>query len=145
MEAFAHAPVTYPIIADPTRVLAVRFGMLDPSEKDVAGLPLPCRSVFIIGPDKKLRLSILYPATTGRHFGEILRVVDSLQLTAEFPVATPVNWTSGCDCIVAPSLSDEEAGRRFPQGLQSTELPSGKNYMRITPQPNLSPASDLTN
>ncbi|XP_023234601.1 peroxiredoxin-6-like [Centruroides sculpturatus] len=82
----------YPIISDEGRDLAVQLGMIDPKEKDEKGLPLTCRAVFIIGPDKKLKLSILYPATTGRNFDEILRVVDSLQLTANKQVATPVDW-----------------------------------------------------
>jgi len=83
----------YPIIADESRDLAVKLGMVDPDEKDAEGMPLTCRAVFIIGPDKKLKLSILYPATTGRNFDEILRVIDSLQLTLKFKVATPANWT----------------------------------------------------
>ena len=100
---------TYPIIADEKRELAVRWGMVDPDEKDAAGLALTCRAVFVIGKDKKLKLQILYPATTGRNFHEVLRVIDSLQLTANHSVATPADWTDGKDCMVVPSLSDEQA------------------------------------
>jgi len=125
----------YPIIADEKRELAVKFGMLDPDELDDKGVPLTCRAVFIIGPDKKLKLSILYPATTGRNFDEILRVIDSLKLTAVKKVATPSDWKSGDDCMVQPSVSDEEARTMFPDGFRTIEVPSGKHYVRITPQP----------
>ncbi|NXA80551.1 PRDX6 protein, partial [Thryothorus ludovicianus] len=91
--------------------------------------------VFIFGPDKKLKLSILYPATTGRNFDEILRVVDSLQLTAYKKVATPVDWKPGDSVMVVPTLPDEEAKELFPKGVFTKELPSGKKYLRYTPQP----------
>uniref|UniRef100_A0A7S2S2S4 Thioredoxin domain-containing protein n=1 Tax=Mucochytrium quahogii TaxID=96639 RepID=A0A7S2S2S4_9STRA len=91
----------YPIIADEKRELVTRLGMLDASEKNAQGLPLAARAVFIIGPDKKLKLSLLYPATTGRDFDEIIRVIDSLQLTANQQVATPANWESGAECMVS--------------------------------------------
>ncbi|NXO68420.1 PRDX6 protein, partial [Phainopepla nitens] len=91
--------------------------------------------VFIFGPDKKLKLSILYPATTGRNFDEILRVVDSLQLTAYKKVATPVDWKPGDSVMVVPTLPDEEAKKLFPKGVFTKELPSGKKYLRYTPQP----------
>ncbi|NXO95387.1 PRDX6 protein, partial [Certhia brachydactyla] len=91
--------------------------------------------VFIFGPDKKLKLSILYPATTGRNFDEILRVVDSLQLTAYKKVATPVDWKPGDSVMVVPTLPDEEAKQLFPKGVFTKELPSGKKYLRYTPQP----------
>jgi len=126
--------VSYPIIEDPSRDLAVKFGMLDPEEKDAAGLPLTARAVFIVGPDKKLKLSILYPATTGRNFDELLRVIDSLQLTAYKKVATPANWQAGGDCMVLPSVKGEEATTLFPQ-MRIESVPSGKEYMRFTPQP----------
>jgi len=87
--------------------------------------------VFIIGPDKKVKLTITYPASTGRNFDEILRVIDSLQLTAKHKVATPVNWKDGQDCIIVPSLSDEEAKKLFPKGWKAL-----KPYLRVTPQPN---------
>lgn len=129
--------VDYPIIADPKRDLAVRLGMLDAVAQDSAGLPLTARCVFVIGPDKTLKLSILYPATTGRNFHEILRVIDSLQLTAHHSVATPVDWRQGDDVIVAPSVSNDQAKDKFPKGFKTVDLPSGKTYLRTTPQPDL--------
>lgn len=125
----------YPIIADEGREIAVELGMLDPVEKDKAGLPLTCRAVFVIDPDKKLRLSILYPATTGRNFDEILRAIDSLQLTEKNKVATPADWKAGGDCMVLPNLNEQEAKDLFPKGFSILNLPSGKPYLRITPQP----------
>nr|CAD7454970.1 unnamed protein product [Timema tahoe] len=125
----------YPIIADESRALAVQLGMLDPVERDKDGLPLTCRAVFIVGPEKTLRLSILYPATTGRNFDEILRVVDALQLTDKNKVATPADWKRGGDCMVLPNLSEKEATSLFPKGFSVTNLPSGKPYLRVTPQP----------
>eukprot|EP00891_Asterochloris_glomerata_P006702 jgi/Astpho2/6702/Aster-05054 len=129
--------VDYPIIADPKREIAVQWGMLDPDEIDKAGVPLTARAVFVIGPDKKLKLSILYPATTGRNFVEILRAIDSLQLTANHSVATPVNWQHGDKCMVVPTLSDDDANKKFPKGFEKASLPSGKGYIRTTPQPNV--------
>merc|ERR1712099_87071 len=102
----------YPIIADPSREIAMKYSMLDPVAKDNAGMPLTCRAVFVIGPDKKLKLSILYPATTGRNFDEVIRVLKSLQLTANHKVATPANWQEGGRCMVVPGLSDEQAKER---------------------------------
>uniref|UniRef100_A0A8D2PZ76 Peroxiredoxin-6 n=1 Tax=Zosterops lateralis melanops TaxID=1220523 RepID=A0A8D2PZ76_ZOSLA len=125
----------FPIIADKNRELAVKLGMLDPDELDKDGMPLTARVVFIFGPDKKLKLSILYPATTGRNFDEILRVVDSLQLTAYKKVATPVDWKPGDSVMVVPTLPEEEAKKLFPKGIFTKELPSGKKYLRYTPQP----------
>nr|ADN06076.1 peroxiredoxin 6 [Cristaria plicata] len=125
----------YPIIADPKRELAVKFGMLDPDEKDKEGLALTCRAVFIIGSDKKLKLSMLYPATTGRNFDEILRVVDSLQLTMNKKVATPADWKSGGKCMVLPTVKAEEIPTLFPKGVEVRAVPSGKEYLRFTPQP----------
>ncbi|XP_013869268.1 peroxiredoxin-6 [Austrofundulus limnaeus] len=127
----------FPIIADRKRELAVTLGMLDPDEKDKDGLPLTARCVFIIGPDKKLKLSILYPATTGRNFDEILRVIDSLQLTAGIRVATPADWKPGVCVMVPPSIPEEEAASMFPAGVYSKELPSGKKYLRYTPHPGI--------
>merc|ERR1719394_1752841 len=124
----------YPIIADPSREIAMKYSMLDPVAKDNAGMPLTCRAVFVIGPDKKLKLSILYPATTGRNFQEVLRVIDSLQLTATKKVATPVDWQNGDRCMVLPTLSNEEAKKLFPN-MEQRQLPSGKGYLRFTPQP----------
>ncbi|XP_015687493.1 peroxiredoxin-6 [Protobothrops mucrosquamatus] len=122
----------FPIIADSKRELSVQLGMLDPDEIDKDGMPLTARVVFVFGPDKKLKLSILYPATTGRNFDEILRVVDSLKLTAAKKVATPVDWKPGDQVMVIPSLSDEEAKKLFPGGICTKQLPSGKNYLRYT-------------
>merc|ERR1712062_489507 len=126
---------SYPIIADESRDLAVKLGMVDPYEKTAAGLPLTCRAVFIIGPDKRLKLSMLYPATTGRNFNEILRVIDSLKLTAEKKVATPVDWKDGDKCMVIPSVKAEDIPKLFPKGVETRQMPSGKGYMRFTPQP----------
>ncbi len=125
----------YPIVADPDRKVAKLYGMLDPVEKDKGGIPLTCRAVFVVGPDKTLKLSILYPATTGRNFAEILRVVDSLQLTATKKVATPADWKDGGDCMVVPSLSNDDANKLFPKGFKVHDVPSGKAYLRTTPQP----------
>jgi len=124
----------YPIIADEGRNLAVKLGMIDPAEKTDKGMPLTCRAVFIVGPDKKLKLSMLYPATTGRNFDEILRVIDSLQLTAYKKVATPANWANGGYCMVIPSVKADEATELFPE-METTPVPSGKQYLRMTPQP----------
>jgi len=127
--------VGYPIIADPERKLAVLLNMLDPDESAAAGMPLTCRAVFIVGPDKKLKLSILYPASTGRNFDELIRVLDSLQLTATKKVATPANWAAGGECMVLPSVKAEELEATFPKGVRVEEVPSGKTYLRFTPQP----------
>lgn len=128
------AKVSYPIIADPGRQLAVTYGMIDPEEKNAAGLPMTCRAVFIIGPDKKLKLSLLYPASTGRNFTEVLRVIDSLQLTANHSVATPVDWKHGDKCMVLPTLTDEAARSKFGT-FHVVEVPSGKHYIRMTEDP----------
>lgn len=128
----ASCPLPYPIIADDKRELAVLLGMLDPDERDKDGMPLTARCVFIVGPDKRLKLSVLYPATTGRNFDEILRVIDSLQLTATKKVATPVDWKPGQEVMVIPSLSEEEAKKLFPAGFTTKEVPSGKKYIRYT-------------
>ncbi len=117
----------YPLIADPDRKIANLYDMIHPNADNT----LTVRSVFIIGPDKKVKLTLTYPASTGRNFDEILRVLDSLQLTANHSVATPVNWKDGEDCIVVPSLTDEQAKAKFPKGFRTI-----KPYLRITPQPN---------
>jgi 1-Cys peroxiredoxin 6 len=96
---------------------------------------MTCRAVFVIKPDKTLALSILYPATTGRNFNEVLRTIDSLQLTAQHSVATPADWSSGKDCMVVPSLSDEEARAKFEKGFATIHVPSGKEYLRTTQDP----------
>jgi alkyl hydroperoxide reductase subunit AhpC len=119
--------VNFPMIGDPERKVAEAFGMIHPN----ASSTMTVRSVFIIDPKKKLRLELTYPASTGRNFAEILRVLDSLQLTDKYMVSTPVNWTDGGDVIVAPALSDEEAAEKFPKGFKKL-----KPYLRLTPQPN---------
>ena len=119
--------LNFPLIADPDRTISGLYDMIHPNANDT----LTVRSVFVIGPDKKVKLTITYPASTGRNFEEILRVIDSLKLTAEHAVATPANWKDGEDVIVVPSLSDEEAEKRFPKGFNRV-----KPYLRITPQPN---------
>jgi len=121
--------LAFPIVADEKRDIVTMLGMLDPLEQDAAGVPLPARALVIIGPDKKVKLSILYPATTGRNFEEVKRVVRSLQLTATLKLATPVNWKEGERVIVAPSCTTEEAKEKF-QNFQIDELPSGKPYLR---------------
>lgn len=122
----------YPILADPNRRLAVQLGMLDPKEKDGTGMPLTARCVFIVGPDKKLKLSLLYPATTGRNFDEILRVIDSLQLTQRLPCATPVDWKPGQRVMIPPNVGPEAVIKHFPNDVEVTLLPSGRPYLRHT-------------
>ncbi|KAA0191795.1 Thioredoxin peroxidase-like 3 [Hyalella azteca] len=121
----------YPIIADDKRALAVQLGMIDPDEQGADGMPYTCRAVFVVGPDKKLKLSMLYPATTGRNFDEILRALDSLQLTATQKVATPADWTKGSACMVLPSVSPDDAKQLFPEHV-CHPVPSGKTYLRTT-------------
>ena len=120
------AKPNYPLVGDADRRIANLFGMIHPNANDT----LTVRSVFVIGPDKKIKLSITYPASTGRNFAEILRVIDSLQLTAKHQVATPVNWKPGEDVIIVPSVSDEDAKKKFPGGWKAL-----KPYLRIVPQP----------
>jgi alkyl hydroperoxide reductase subunit AhpC len=119
------AEVNFPLIADPDRRVATLYGMIHPHHDDTATV----RAVFVIGPDKKVKLTLAYPASTGRHFGEILRVLDSLQLTAAHQLATPADWQVGEDVIITPAVSDEEAVRRFPRHRAI------KSYLRVTPQP----------
>ena len=119
--------IDYPILADPDKKVSDLYGMIHPN----ANAKVTVRSVFVIDPDKKLRLTITYPPSTGRNFEEILRVIDSLQLTDNYSVATPVNWKDGEDVIVVPSMPTEEAKQKFPKGVQEI-----KPYLRVTPQPN---------
>jgi alkyl hydroperoxide reductase subunit AhpC len=118
--------LNFPVIGDADRKIADSYGMIHPKAIDT----LTVRSVFVIGPDKRIKLTLTYPASTGRNVEEILRVVDSLQLTAKHQVATPVNWKQGEDVIIVPSLSDEEAKKRFPQGWKTL-----KPYLRVIAQP----------
>ncbi len=120
------AQLNFPLIADHDKKVANLYGMIHPNASDTTTV----RSVFVIGPDKKLKLSLTYPASTGRNFDEILRVIDSLQLTAKFSVATPVNWEKGEDVIIVPSVSDEAAKEKFPGGWKTV-----KPYLRVVPQP----------
>ncbi|QHL87248.1 redoxin domain-containing protein [Nibribacter ruber] len=120
--------VNFPIIADPEKKVADLYDMIHPNASDTATV----RSVFVIGPDKKIKLTLTYPASTGRNFAEIIRVIDSLQLTANHSVATPANWENGQDCVILPSVPQEQVEEKFPKG--HTVL---KPYLRMTPQPNL--------
>ncbi len=120
--------VNFPIIADPIFEVSKLYDMIHPNASD----KFTVRSVFIIGADKKVKLTLTYPASTGRNFDEILRVIDSLQLTANYSVATPANWKNGEDVVIAPSIKDEEIAAKFPKGYSRI-----KPYLRLTPQPNL--------
>jgi thioredoxin-dependent peroxiredoxin len=120
--------VNYPMIADPEFKIANLYDMVHPAVTD----KFTVRSVFVIGPDKKVKLTITYPAATGRNFDEILRVIDSLQLTAGYSVATPVNWKQGEDVIITTAIKDEDIPAKFPKGHKRI-----KPYLRTTPQPNL--------
>jgi alkyl hydroperoxide reductase subunit AhpC len=120
--------LNFPLLADPNRKVASLYGMIHPN----ASTTVTVRSVFVIDPNKKVRLVLTYPASTGRNFVELLRTIDSLQLTDTFKVATPVNWTQGDDVIISTALSDEEAKERFPQGWKTL-----KPYLRVTRQPTL--------
>jgi alkyl hydroperoxide reductase subunit AhpC len=120
--------VNYPIIADPDRSIAALYGMIHPNMDDKATV----RSVFIIGPDKKVKLTLTYPMSCGRNFAEILRTIDSLQLSAKHKVATPADWQNGQDCIVTLAVKDEEIPALFPKGSRKV-----KPYLRYTPQPNV--------
>ncbi|MGL4883396.1 MAG: peroxiredoxin, partial [Waterburya sp.] len=119
--------VDYPILADADKKVSDLYDMIHPN----ANAKVTVRSVFIIDPNKKLRLTLTYPPSTGRNFPEILRVIDSLQLTDNYSVATPVNWKDGEDVVVAPSIPTEEAKKKFPKGVEEI-----KPYLRMTPQPN---------
>lgn len=122
-----HTVVNFPLIADEDRNVATLYDMIHPNASEKTTV----RSVFIIGPDKKVKLTLTYPASTGRNFNEILRVIDSLQLTAYHSVATPANWEDGQDCVILPAVKDEEIAAKFPKG--HTRI---KPYLRMTPQPN---------
>ena len=119
--------LNFPLIADSDKKVADLYDMIHPNASDT----MTVRSVFIIGADNKVKLTLTYPASTGRNFDEILRVIDSLQLTANYKVATPVDWKDGEDVIIVPAVSDEEAKERFPKGFEAK-----KPYLRVTPQPN---------
>ncbi|MBO0800708.1 MAG: redoxin domain-containing protein, partial [Blastocatellia bacterium] len=124
-ETQGHA-LNFPVIADPEQKVARLYDMIHPEVSDI----FTVRSVFVIGPDKKVKAQLTYPASAGRNFDEILRLVDSLQLTAKHSVATPVNWKQGEDVIIVPTLSDDQAKKVFPGGWKTL-----KPYLRIVPQP----------
>lgn len=127
IEETQRTKVNYPILADDDKKVSELYDMIHPN----ANAKVTVRTVFVIDPQRKLRLTITYPPSTGRNFEEILRVIDSLQLTDNYSVATPVNWRDGDDCVVVPSIPTEEAKQKFPKGV--TEV---KPYLRLTPQPN---------
>jgi alkyl hydroperoxide reductase subunit AhpC len=122
-----HTTVNFPLVADPDRTVSDLYGMIHPNASDTVTV----RNVFVIGPDKKVKLIIVYPQSTGRNFQEILRVLDSLQLTAKYSVSTPADWKDGEDVIIAPAISDEDAKTKFPKGFKAL-----RPYLRVTPQPN---------
>ena len=121
------AKVNFPMIGDPDRKVAELYDMIHPNASDTVTV----RTVFVIGPDKKVKATLTYPQSAGRNFDEILRLVDSLQLSAGYSVSTPVNWKDGEDVIIMPSVSDEDAKTKFPKGWKAL-----KPYLRLTPQPN---------
>ena len=122
-----HTTVDFPIFDDANRNIATLYDMIHPNASEKTTV----RSVFIIGPDKKVKLTLTYPASTGRNFVELLRVIDSLQLTANFSVATPADWKDGEDVVIAPAIKTEDAYAKFPKGVKVI-----KPYLRMTPQPN---------
>ena len=133
-ETQGHA-VNYPLIGDPQLKIAKLYDMLPAAAGDTSKGRTPAdnftvRSVFLIGPDKKIKAMLTYPMTSGRNFDEVLRLIDSIQLTAKHQVATPVNWKQGEDVIIVPSVSDDEAKKKFPKGWKAL-----KPYLRLTPQP----------
>lgn len=127
IEETQNVTLQYPIIADESRTVANLYDMIHPNANET----FTVRSVFIIAPDKKIKLTLTYPASTGRNFDEILRVIDSLQLTSEYSVATPANWKDGNDVVISPSILDNDIPAKFPKGYQQI-----KPYLRMTPQPN---------
>ena len=127
IEDVTGSAVNFPMIADPDRTVADLYDMIHPTASNT----MTVRSVFVVGADNKIKLTLTYPASTGRNFDEILRVIDSLQLTAEYKVATPADWKDGDDVIITAAVSDDEAKERFPKGFEAK-----KPYLRLTPQPN---------
>ena len=127
IEETQNTTLNYPILADPDRKVSELYDMIHPNASEKATV----RSVFVIGPDKKVKLTLTYPASTGRNFNELLRVIDSLQLTANYSVATPADWKDGEDVIIVPAVSNEAAVEKFPRGFTAV-----KPYLRTTPQPN---------
>ncbi|EPS60758.1 hypothetical protein M569_14043, partial [Genlisea aurea] len=133
VEAYGNGhKVNYPIAADPERRVIEQLNMVDPDERDSAGRNLPSRALHIVAPDKRIKLSFLYPACTGRNMDEVLRAVESLQNACKYRIATPVNWKPGEPVVIAPTVTNQEAKELFPQGYRVAELPSGKDYLRFT-------------
>ncbi|TCK80792.1 peroxiredoxin [Albibacterium bauzanense] len=128
INATQNTTVNFPVIADPDRKVAELYGMIHPNASTTA----PVRSVFFIGPDKKIKATITYPASTGRNYAEILRVLDSLQLTSEYSVGTPVDWEVGQDVVISTAIKDEDIPKNFPKGHRVVNP-----YLRYTPQPNI--------
>lgn len=127
IEETQNVKVTFPIIADEDRTVANLYDMIHPNANET----FTVRSVFIVGPDKKVKLTLTYPSSTGRNFDELLRVIDSLQLTANYSVATPANWKDGDVVVIIPAIKDEDIPAKFPKGFHRI-----KSYLRMTPQPN---------
>ncbi len=127
IEETQHVKMNFPIIADEDRHVAELYDMIHPNANE----KFTVRTVFLIDPNKKVRLTLTYPPSTGRNFAEILRVLDSLQLTDNYSVATPVDWVAGEEVVISPSVSDEDANKKFPKGYKKV-----KPYLRLTPQPN---------
>lgn len=128
IEETQNVTMNFPVIADADRKVAELYDMIHPNASEKTTV----RTVFVIGPDKKVKMTLTYPASTGRNFLEILRVIDSLQLTANYSVATPVDWKQGEDVVIVPAIPDEDIPARFPKGHKRI-----KPYLRMTPQPNL--------
>jgi alkyl hydroperoxide reductase subunit AhpC len=131
----SNSKMDYPLIADADKAISVLYGMLDPTHLNAAGLPFTIRSVFIIGPDKLVKLILSYPASTGRNFDEVIRCIDSLQLTATKKVATPVDWKKGGDCVILPSVTNEQAALMFPS------IKTVKPYIRFVSDPSATAAA----
>ncbi len=127
IEETQNVKVTFPIIADEDKTVATLYDMIHPNANET----FTVRSVFVVGSDKKVKLTLTYPASTGRNFDELLRVIDSLQLTANYSVATPANWKDGDDVVISPAVKDEDIPAKFPKGFNRI-----KYYLRMTPQPN---------
>lgn len=130
IEEITGSKVWYPIIGDEDRKISLLYGMLNQDHLDQAGMPLTVRSVFVVGPDRKVKLIITYPAPTGRNFDEIIRVIDSLQLAITHKVATPADWRPGKECVVLPFVPTEEAVKLFPKGVKEV-----RKWLRVTPDP----------
>ncbi|CAA7388356.1 unnamed protein product [Spirodela intermedia] len=124
--------VSFPVVVDRRREVIRELNMVEPEDKDDDGRDLPSRALHVVAADKRIKLSIVYPAVAGQNAGEVVRAVDSLQATARHRVATPVNWKPGEPVVISPSVPKEEADRMFPQGYHTVDLPSKKSYLRLT-------------